>query len=294
MVPFVLLAAAILSAADSSAADPSAAVTALVERSEAARRAGRLDDAIRVLGGGERLAGSPGDRLRVRLQRSRCVYYRGSLAGASHDAVIAELKQIAGEAGTVGSDSLLADAKDQLGLAIYARDFRATDQAEARAIFEQALSARRAAGDRRAVSESLFHVALTWENKKDPTPDEKARSRALHQEALKVAEAGGFDVEAAYAVRHLAGHQQDAGDLDGALAGFERSLALREKAGYTIYLAPSLLAVGDVWKDKGDTAKARAYFERARAEADRIGAARFRQMADEALASLPPSPPRRP
>jgi tetratricopeptide (TPR) repeat protein len=285
MVLFILTAAAILAVPDSSAA-----VTALVERSEAARRAGRLDEAIRVLEGGERLAGSPGERVRVQLQRARCVYYRGSLAGASHDAVIAELKQIAGEAGIVGNDSLLADAKDQLGLAVYARDFRATDQAEARAIFEQALSSRRAAGDRRAVSESLFHVALTWENRKDPTPDDKARSRALHEESLAIAEAGGFDVEAAYAVRHLAGHKQDAGDLDGALAGFERSLALREKSGYVIYLAPSLLAIGDVWKEKGDAAKARACFERARAEADRIGAARFRKMADEALASLTAPP----
>jgi hypothetical protein len=57
------------------------------------------------------------------------------------------------------------------------------------------------------------------------------RARALHEEALAIAEAGGFDVEASYAVRNLAGHKQDAGDLDGALAGFERSLALREKAG---------------------------------------------------------------
>jgi tetratricopeptide (TPR) repeat protein len=287
MLPFTFLtAAAMLVTADSSAT-----VTAPVERSEAARRAGRLDEAIRVLDGSERLAVSPGDRLRVRLQRARCVYYRSSLAGAPHHAVIEELKAIAAEAPAVGGERFLADAKDQLGLAIYARDFRATDQAEARALFEQGLSLRRAAGDRRGIAESLFHVALTWENKKDPAPDEKARSRALHAESLAIAEAGGFDTEAAYAVRHLAGHKQDAGDLDGALAGFERSLALRERTGYAIYLAPSLLAVGDVWKDKGDAAKARAYYERARAEAVRIGAARFQRMADEALASLAPRRP---
>ena len=290
MLPFVLLTPAAMVAVP----DPSAPVTALVERSEAARRAGRVDEAIRVLDGAVR-RDSPNDRLRVRLQRARCVYYRSSLAGTPHDPVIEELKAIAAEAPMVGGERLLADAKDQLGLAIYARDFRATDQAEARALFEQGLSLRRAAGDRRGLAESLFHVALTWENKKEPTPDEKARSRALHQESLGIAEAGAFDTEAAYAVRHLAGHKQDAGDLDGALAGFERSLALREKAGYTIYLAPSLLAVGEVWKDKGDAAKARVYFERARAEADRIRADRFRKMADEALQSLDaPAPTRSP
>jgi tetratricopeptide (TPR) repeat protein len=277
-------------------ADSSPAVLALVERSEAARLAGRLDEALRTLDTGAALvspSASPVDRLRVRLQRARCVYYRSSLAGSPHDAVIADLKAIAAEAAGVGSDRLLADAKDQLGLAIYARDFRASDQKEARALFEEALGLRRAAADRRGIAESLFHVALTWENKKDATPADKARSRALHEESLAAAEAGGFEVEAAYAVRHVAGHKQDAGDLDGALAGFERSLALREKAGYAIYLAPALLAVGDVWKDKGDAAKAREYFGRARAEADRIGAARFQRMADEALASLPSPAPRR-
>jgi tetratricopeptide (TPR) repeat protein len=264
-------------------------VQALVDQAESLRRTGRLEEALRAVDAGTPAAAkaaSETDRLRLRLARARVTYYRSSLAGTAHDAVIAELRDIAAAAAPLADAALLADARDQLGLAIYARDFRATDQAEARALFEPALAARRAANDRRAIAESLFHVALTWENKKDPTDADKARARALHEEALAIAEAGGFDVEASYAVRHLAGHKQDAGDLDGALAGFERSLALREKAGYAIYFAPSLIAVGDVWKDKGDAKKAREYFERARAEADRIGAARFRKMADEAIAKL--------
>jgi tetratricopeptide (TPR) repeat protein len=263
-------------------------VQALVDQAESLRRTGRLEEALRAVDAGTPAAAkaaSETDRLRLRLARARVTYYRSSLAGTAHDAVIAELRDIAAAA-PLADAALLADARDQLGLAIYGRDFRATDQAEARALFEPALAARRAANDRRAIAESLFHVALTWENKKDPTDADKARARALHEEALAIAEAGGFDVEASYAVRHLAGHKQDAGDLDGALAGFERSLALREKAGYAIYFAPSLIAVGDVWKDKGDAKKAREYFERARAEADRIGAARFRTMADEAIAGL--------
>ncbi|HET9316160.1 MAG TPA: hypothetical protein VFQ51_11270 [Vicinamibacteria bacterium] len=284
----------ILAAVTVAAADSSPAVLALVERSEAARRAGRIDEALRIVEAGAPTGASPADRLRLRLQRARCVYSRGSLAGTAHDAVIADLRAIASDAARDGTDRLLADTKDQLGLALYARDFRATDQAESRALFEDALALRRAADDRRGIAESLFHVALTWENRQAATPSDKARSRALHEESLAAAEAGGFDVEAAYAVRHLAGHKQDAGDLDGALAGFERSLALREKAGYAISLAPSLLAVGDVWKDKGDAAKARAFYERARVEADRIGSARFRRMADEALAALPSPPPSRP
>jgi tetratricopeptide (TPR) repeat protein len=269
-------------------APPVGPIQAAVDQAESLRRAARFEDALRAIDSAEASASnaSPSDRVRLRLARARVTYYRGSVAGAPRDAVIADLKGIVADAVLLKDAALLADARDQLGLAIYGRDFRATDQAEARALFEPALAARRAANDRRAVAESLFHVALTWENKKDPSDADKARARALHEEALAIAEAGGFDVEASYAVRHLAGHKQDAGDLDGALAGFEKSLALREKAGYTIYLAPSLIAVGDVWKDKGDAKKAREYFERARAEADRIGAARFRTMADEAIAGL--------
>jgi tetratricopeptide (TPR) repeat protein len=263
---------------------------AFVDQAESLRRAGRLDEAQRALDGGAPAlakAASETDRLRLRFARARITYYRGTLTGASHDAVIAELREIVAAAAPLADAALLADARDHLGLAVYLRDFGATDQVEPRSLFEQALAARRAGNDGRAVAESLFHVALTWENKKDPTKEDLARARALHAQALAVAEAGGFDVEASYPVRHLAGHRQDAGDLDGALAGFERSLSLREKAGYAIYLAPSLMAVGDVWKAKGDAAKARGYYERAGAEADRIGAARFRTMADEALSALP-------
>jgi tetratricopeptide (TPR) repeat protein len=291
MVPFPLLALVALAAAPSpQASDP---VAQLVERAEAARHAGRLDDALRVLdqGAPEVLRhASPAGALRVRLQRARCTYYRSSLAGTPQDATIQALRQVVAQAEALADAVLLADARDQLGLALYARDFRKGDQAEARALFEQALAQRRAAPDTRRVSESLFHLGLTWENKQDPTAADKAKAVALHTESLALAEKAGLDVEAGYAVRHLAGHRQDAGDLDGALAGFERSLALREKAGYAIYYAPSLLAVGDVWKEKGDAAKARQYFERAKAEADRLGAARFRQMADEALKSLLPTP----
>jgi tetratricopeptide (TPR) repeat protein len=263
-------------------------IQAAVDQAESLRRAARFEDALRAIDSAEASASkaAPSDRVRLRLARARVTYYRGSIAGASRDAVITDLKRIVADAVPLEDAALLADARDQLGLAIYGRDFRATDQAEARALFEPALAARRAASDRRGIAESLFHVALTWENKLDPTDADKARARALHEEALAVAEAGAFDVEASYAVRHLAGHKQDAGDLDGALAGFLRSLALRQKAGYAIYYAPSLIAIGDVWKDKGDAKKAREYFERARVEADRIGAVRFQKMADEAIAAL--------
>lgn len=165
------------------------AVLALVDRAESLRRAGRLDEAALQLdreGPGAAGDATETERLHIRLARARIAYYRGSLAGTPHDAVIADLRAIVAQSERVTDAALLADARD----------------------------------------------------------------------------------------------------LAGALAGFERSPALRQKAGYAIYIAPSLIAGGDVWKDMGDAKKAREYFERARVEADRIGAARLGKMAAEAIASL--------
>jgi tetratricopeptide (TPR) repeat protein len=209
------------------------------------------------------------------------------------DANIAELRAVVLQAETLKSAQLLADARDQLGLAIYSRDFGKNDMDEPRRLFEQALDTRRKTGDVRGVAESLFHLGLTFEHKKDPSPEELRRAVASHEEALSIAEDRGFDVEASYAVRHLAYHRKDAGDLDAALTGFERSLMLRIRAGYQINLAPSLISIGEVWQDKGDVAKAREHYQRALAEANRLGARRFQDRARDALESLAAGSPSR-
>jgi tetratricopeptide (TPR) repeat protein len=285
--------AAVLFAAPMLAADTeprtAARMGALLEASETVRRAGRPDDAIQMIDLAEPLLAaelSPVQRVRLRLQRARGAFSLARLAGAPADPAVKELRAILQAAEPLQDAALIADVRDQLGLAIYSRDFRKSSLVEARRFFEQALEARRVLADRRGVAESLFHVGLTWENKKDASAEELRRARASHEEALSVAEAGGFDIEVSYAVRHLAGHKQDAGDLDGALAGFERSLALRTRAGYHIYLAPALLAVGDIWKAKGDAIKARGFYERALAEANRLKAASFQDSARKALQSL--------
>jgi tetratricopeptide (TPR) repeat protein len=299
--PLIILAAVLFAAAVFAAeTQPRVAVgvSALLEAAEAVRRAGRPDDALQIIDLAEPMLAAdltPAQRVSMRLQRARCAFSSARLAGAPADPAVQELRAILQAAEPLQDAPLIADVRDQLGLAIYSRDFRQNNLVEPRRLFELALEARRAFSDRRGMAESLFHVGLTWENKKDPSAEELRRARASHEEALNVAEAGGFDIEASYALRHLAGHKQDAGDLDGALAGFERSLALRTKAGYHIYLAPALLAVGDIWKAKGNAIKARAFYERALGEANRLKATSFQDSAREALRSLErdPEPPKR-
>ena len=273
-----------------------ALVGALIDLGEAERRAGRLDECLRILDAGAALVSpmevNPADRTRLALQHARCAYYAASLDVTPLDEAIRELRTVVAQAEAAAEPLVLADARDLLGLALYARDMRKTAHDEARALFEQALAARRSHGDRRGEAETLFHLGLVSENRNDPSPEDLRRARARHEEALSVARAGGFEIEASYALRHLAGHKQDAGDLDGALAGFEESLRLRERSGYRIYVPPALLALGDAWKQKGDLAKARSLFERALADAEAIGAERFRSAAREALAGLEASPPK--
>lgn len=287
--PAPLIFAILLCAFGAAESHAASRVAFLIDASESVRRAGRPADALHILELADPLIAadaSPVERGRLHLQRVRCAYYRASLAGTPQDVNIEELRAVLREAESLQDQRLLADARDQLGLAIYSRDFRKNEMEEPRRLFEQALDARRKLRDLRGVAESLFHIGLTFENKKDPSPEELRRAVASHEEALSIAGGGGFDIEASYAVRHLAGHKQDAGDLDAALAGFERSLMLRTRAGYLIYLAPALMAIGDVWKDKGNSNKAREFYERALAEADRLDAQRFQDSAKEALATV--------
>jgi tetratricopeptide (TPR) repeat protein len=286
----LIVVAALLCAPASAETRAASRVDKLLELSESVRRAGRPADAAHILHEATPLIfaeATPVERGRLNLQLARCEYYEASLSGAPQDGNIRRLQAVLREAEILKDQRLLADVRDQLGLAIYSRDFRENAMEEPRRLFEQALEARRKLRDARGIAESLFHVGLTFENKKDPSPEELRRAVANHEEALSVATNAGFDIEASYAVRHLAGHKQDAGDLDAALAGFERSLMLRTRAGYQIYLAPALMAVGDVWKDKGNETKAREYYQRALTEADRLGAKRFQETARDALTTVP-------
>lgn len=272
------------------AARQGALVTALVDIAEADFRAGRLDEALRVLDGGaalvRRAEAAPGDLARLELQRAKSAYYQASLAGTPYDPAIGALQAALQRAQAAGGPALVAEAQDLLGLALYARGIGESAHDEARALLETALAARRKLADRRGESESLFHLGLTFENRKQPTAEHLKRAREYYEQALAVAKAGGFEIEASYAERHLAGQRQDAGDLDGALRGFQESLRLREASGYRIYVPPALMAVADVWKAKRDLGKARESYARALAEAERIGSARFREQARAALAEL--------
>ena len=173
--------------------------------------------------------------------------------------------------------ALIADVRDQLGLAIYSREFSGeqvcvgTPPALRTGVGSQA-------SPRRPTRSGGVAVSRGPDLGKQEGPlgrGTAARARRATRKRSLSPRLAEFDIEASYAVRHLAGHKQDAGDLDGALAGFQRSLALRTKAGYHIYLAPALLAVGDLWKAERQRHRGARVLRAALAEANRLKAPSF-------------------
>ena len=101
-----------------------------------------------------------------------------------------------------------------------------------------------------------------------------------------IARDGGFKVEESYLARHIAAEDQERGDLDAALAGFSRSLALRREAGYRVYLSPALLALGSVHLARGAAREAEESYREALAVAREIHAVRYEVSALLALGRL--------
>lgn len=260
------------------------------QRARSEVRAARFDAAERALADGEAALGdgptTAAELAALELSRVEIAYYRGFVVAPPAEATIDALRAALRSAEAAGDAALTAEARDRLALGLFARDFRAGDHAEARSLLERALATRRELGDGRGVAETLFHLGLTWEHPKDPTPADAARAVERYQEALAVATAGGFGYEASYAERHLAGQADDAGDVAAARAGFERSLALRREAGATLVLAPALTALADVLVKQGERERARELYEEALRVAREIDAPRFATEPEEALRRL--------
>jgi tetratricopeptide (TPR) repeat protein len=290
-----LLALALAVGSGSASAEPrptstSRDVVAAVELARAEWLRGRFAAAERPLDEIEasipESVGSGADRARLTLARAELAYYRAWVVAPVGDATIAELRAALATAEAAADEALVAEARDLLALALFGTGFRASDHSESRVLLEAALATRRRLGDRRGVAESLFHLGLTYEHPKDPSPADTARAGELYRESLAVATAGGFDYEASYPERHLAGQADDAGDLAAAIAGFERSLDLRRRAGATIVVPPALTALADALAKSGETRRARALYEEAIRVAREIGASRFAEEPAAALAKL--------
>ncbi len=263
---------------------------ATVELAQRETLAGRLDRAAEltaaanaVLEGAEL---SAPDAAHLALAQAEITYYHTFLVGPPYDDAVAALRAALGAAELAGDAALLASARDALALALFSRDARASDHAEARALLSTALAQRRDHGDFRGVAESLFHLGLTHEHRENPGAGDIDRAKELYLESLAIAREHDHAYEASFAERHLAGIADERGDLAAARVGFERSLALRRMAGATLVLAPALTALADVLVRQGEPEVARTLLEEALAVAQRIGSPRFATAAEQGLMDL--------
>jgi tetratricopeptide (TPR) repeat protein len=248
---------------------------------------GRLDDARQLLENNAQILKQPefsrADAARFQLQRGKILYYKSSVDGSDYTASIAFLRETQKMVEAINDDHLKALAEDLVGRALYAQAFTQGDFETPLKYFQRAFAIRQKLDDKQAVSESLFHLGLVYENKNDSTREDKQKAFEYYRQSLELAEKYGFKLEAAYAYRHLAGLYRENGELDKALDYFTKSFTLREEIGFRIFLAPAALTIGDVYMVKKDYAKAGEFYQKGLSLAEKIGGNRFIVMALLAL-----------
>ncbi len=188
-------------------------------------------------------------------------------ANSGYEEASAALLRALELATAAGDDRSAADALQLLGLAAYNNALWSSDADYAQPLeyFQQALARRKALEDWRGVAESLFYSGLISERREQP--DE---AQSYYTKALALASKHDHPIEKSYALRHLAGIAEEAGNLEQALALYGESLALREAAGYTILLPLSHLAVGDVLLAQRDLPQAMKHYQAAYAIAQEM------------------------
>jgi tetratricopeptide (TPR) repeat protein len=235
---------------------------------------------------GARPDATPLDRARLAIARGELEHYRSSLVGASDAKAIELLRAALAAAEASRHEPAIADAADLIGLVLYSEAFDTGNFDVAVEPLERGLAIRRRIDDRRGIAESLFHLGLVHQNRAKATEADRKRAMELYLQALPIAREGGFEVEQSYLERHIAAEEELRGNLDAALGGFERSVSLRQEAKYRIYLAPALLALGDVHAARGETKEAGSSYREALAAAKETRAARFIVGSHLALARL--------
>ncbi len=234
---------------------------------DAWRLAGRWTDALTLLRGLEPVAAALDDAAQARLavQTVRVLLDQATFSGmGAPDDIDRILTCALTQAEAADSAALQGAVWDARGNALHVAFLatgRSAEPAEELPCFERGLGLRRAAGGRRGIAESLFHVGMVYGVVRQN--DELALPYL--EDAYRLAQEIGDQVIASYAIRHIAFARYNAGDLEAAQAGFAESLRLREAAGFVPGVAMALLACAHAAQDAGDQDSAHAQLERARA-----------------------------
>jgi tetratricopeptide (TPR) repeat protein len=94
---------------------------------------------------------------------------------------------------------------------------------------------------------------------------------ARYTEALELGEAGGDDLLASFALRHLGDHAHTAGDLVLARQQWERSTELRQKVGHLLGVLAQQTLLAVLLRDEGDATGSRALATEVHRWAEQVG-----------------------
>jgi hypothetical protein len=180
---------------------------------------------------------------------------------------------------------LTAFALARRGLALHGeflRDRSAGEPPGELELFERALALRRELADEAGIAESLFYVGLVHQ----VVRGDHATARPYFEESYERASRLGHDVQASYALRHVAFCDTADGDLAAAERHHDETLALRRRAGWTWGIAAELIEVADMRVQRGRTEEARELAGVARAIFTAIGAERMLAIVDAELEQL--------
>jgi hypothetical protein len=152
-------------------------------------------------------------------------------------------------------DPVLEWDLEQLGVQrAHAANLFGAAGAEGPALVERAERHRDAAPDPRRAAWAAFWCGVIHEH----AANDHDTAVERYTEALRGAEEAGDPLVASYAERHLADDAYENGDTADGVARAERSLALRQRAGFVPGVLAQQAMVTDFARRAGDTAAARA------------------------------------
>jgi tetratricopeptide (TPR) repeat protein len=165
---------------------------------------------------------------------------------------------------------VLSEARMQLARIDYAAAFETKDWKKPRAAFENVLAVREKLGDQRGISETLFYLGLTYEQDGQPDP-----AYERYTKSLAIAEREKNIILQSYVRRHMAGIQEERGELDAARKNIDLEVELRRKGGFLVGVPFALRHKADFVAAHGPgKAEAVRLLEEAAAAAEKCGSTR--------------------
>ena len=268
----------------SGAAATSVDTAAVREQARTWTLAGRWNDALKALDAAKTRvpAGDTAALAAIATERGRVLadsnfFHREDPAPAR--AALEEGERLARAA---GDPLVLSEARMQLARLDYSAAFETKDWKKPRAAFEGVLATREELGDQRGMSESLFYLGLTYEQdgQLDPALERYVRSLAIAEKEKNI-------ILESYVRRHIAGIQEERGELDAARKNIDAEIELRKRGGFLVGVPFALRQKADFVAAHGPgKAEAVRLLEEAAAAAEKCGSTRALYLVQTDLSRL--------